>query len=199
MRFLLIAIALFATGCWTDSGLPLSGDPGAEGCAENSPPFIANVEMDSEPLDNGEGWQLALHWDWADPGVGGASDPPNMEGGYFNGEAVGFEVRSLFFTEAILVNSCMTYVEEGSPIDPEADLCDGVPFGRAGCTPNSLDTCTQGEITRLFAFETPLQQYQDIVMEFRVRDRCGAASNEKFIEYEIGSGHLSENPDESDE
>ncbi len=199
MRFLLIAIALFATGCWTDSGLPLPGDPGAQGCAENSPPFIANVEMNSQFDPDTEGWQLALHWDWADPGVGGASDPPNMEGGYVSGEIVGFEMRSLFFTEAALVNSCISYIEEGSAIDPENDPCENVPFGRAGCTANSLDTCTQGEMTYLLGAEDPLQQYQDIVMEFRVRDRCGAASNEKFIEYEIGSGHLSENPDESDE
>lgn len=199
MRFLPIAIVLLTTGCWTDSGLPLVGDAGATGCDGNSPPFIANIEMASWFDDNTALWQLGLHWDWADPGIGGASDPPNMEGGYVSGEAVGFEVRSLFFTEASLVDSCILYSEEGSSVVAEGSPCDAAPFSRVGCTANSLETCTQGEMTYLLNFEDALVQYQDIVLEFRVRDRCGASSNEKFIEYEIGSGHLLENPEEGDE
>ena len=79
-------------------------------------------------------------------------------------------------------------------MNTHAGTCEQANHGQNGCaSTDDLESCTQGELT-IFKGSDAYQQYFDVLLEFRVRDRCGDESNFKLIEYEIGSGHLVESP-----
>ena len=190
MRILLTAILVLLAGCYPAPEIPDGHDAGGVDCANNSPPFIANLEMNSFEQDGGDGlWLLSLHFDWADPGIAGAADRPNMSGGYISAEEQTFSFPTKWITPEHLVSTCI------EPPDL-AGSCLAAGHGSNGCNSvNDLETCTQGELTMLLTSDDGgFSKYQDILLEFRVRDRCGDQSNFKLVEYEVGSGHLVETP-----
>lgn len=203
MRFFPIAI-VFLVGCFPPSQIPDGHDAGGVDCESNNAPFIANIEMNSfeQEEDDGLYW-LSVHFDWADPGVAGAGDRQNMSGGYISGELLNVQFPTVWFTPERLQEGCIDPPEfEGACLesnhgqgDQAGDL---TPDGHRGCgSPDDLDACVQGELTFLYTSEA-FVMYRDILLEFRVRDRCGDESNFKLVEYEIGSGHLVETPPAAD-
>jgi hypothetical protein len=193
MRLLTTAIILLM-GCSPTPLIPDGHDAGGVDCANNSQPFIANLEMNSLLLADGDdgAYALSLHFDWADPGVSGGSDRPNMSGGYVSGEEYSFQWPTWWFTPEDLVSTCI-----GAP----ADICAPFGHGANGCASvDDLESCTRGELTLVLeGTDEPLLKYQDILLEFRIRDRCGDTSNFKLVEYEVGSGHLVESAPPADE
>lgn len=106
MRLLPIAI-VFLAGCIDPAQVPDGHDFGGVDCADNNAPFIANVEMNSFQREGGDGlYILSLHFDWADPGIAGGSDRPNMSGGYISGEMYNVEFSTRWITPDMLVASC---------------------------------------------------------------------------------------------
>jgi hypothetical protein len=189
MRVHLLAILLL-TGCYDAAQIPDGHDAGGVDCATNSPPFIANVEMNSIQPDGGDGlYIVTLHFDWADPGIAGAADRPNMAGGYISGELQDFTFPTVWITPEELVSTCIAAPEL-------ADICGEAGHGTNGCSSvDDLESCTQGELTLVGTSDDGgYQKYEQLLLEFRVRDRCGDQSNFKLIEYEVGSGHLVETP-----
>ena len=187
MRFLPIAI-VFLFGCYEPWQIPDGHDAGGVDCPENSQPYIANVEMNSLQLEGDDGsYAVSVHFAWADPGVNNAGDLPNMSGGYLSGEELSYQWPTVWFTPEDLVSGCI-----GAP----AAICAPFSHPTSGCANiDDLDSCTQGTLTwAVEGPDEPFLKYQDLLLEFRVRDRCGDESNLKLIEYEVGSGHLVETP-----
>jgi hypothetical protein len=175
-------------------------DPGAEGCLENGAPAIGNTEINSwidetlseppseEDPDGLEFWLLSIHFDWIDPESGGS--PPNMLGAYFNAEIFHYNVSSIVLNEAELESACAA--DNGGEDVSAADLCDASGHSMSGCS--DAATCAQGEMTvAIVPAGDAFADSQEIELEFRVRDRCGATSNEKIASYHIGSGLAVEN------
>lgn len=196
-----LVLALVAAACLAacfDGGGPIAGWDGGSDCQSNNPPAIGNVEMNSLEIEEEERggddddsadvrWYLmSIHFDWVDPGAEGAEDPPNLvAGGYFSGEIFGYDLPDFEFTRANLVDACAAPGVEGNP-----DPCAAFGHGSTGCpSEETIDQCTQGEFT------LPLEAEGggfpgDVVLdvEFRIRDACGATSNEKAASYQPGTG-----------
>lgn len=208
MRWIPIAIVLFSVGCAPSVTAVPGFDAGGVDCRENTPPYVGGVEMNSQ--ETGDGFfLLSLSFLWSDPGLNDSSDLQNMRGGYISGEALGFSFGSSWFMPEQLDTGCI------DPVDhPGACLNSGhgrgdepgdveTPDGHQGCGDSSDGAaCQSGEMTFFYAGEDGLQQYQDITLEFRVRDRCGELASfevlcdtdesvlpvSKLVNYEIGSG-----------
>ncbi len=182
----LALVALFATGCPTFEGVPYSYGPNGIDCPSNNPPAVGNVELNSFFDPTLETFFFSIHFDWVDPGVQGAGDPPNMRGGRFTAEIFGYTTPDIELTEDVLVRACSwPEVEDGA-----SDPCVLSGHGSSGCPPGGNDdSCTQGEITvPIFSPDGAFTDGQILDLEFRVRDLCDATSNEKSATYQIGSG-----------
>ena len=177
-------LILLTSGCPTFEGTPYSYDEDGENCHANSPPAVGNVEINSLQSEEEETWLISLHFDWVDPGVSGAGDPPNMLGGHIAIEFFGGSTDDIPLNRQILEDACTWEPEvEGDP-----SPC--IPFGHSmsGCA-DAKENCPQGEITGIFVpLDFTWVQDEEIELEFRIRDACGATSNEKAATYEIGSG-----------
>ena len=165
----LLLAALCLSACGVEEGPYYGYDPSGEECINNSPPAIGNLEMNSQ-FDNDEvRWLFSLHFDWADPGIQGASDPPNLVGGYFSSELFGYASEDIVFTAGLLQAAC-------GALDPEtgASGCIGLGHSLNGCPSGGVLSCTEGEFTVPYiSLDGPLEEDQEIEIEFRIRDACG--------------------------
>ena len=193
---------LLLLGCYDPGGGPAGWDADPD-CAGNSPPAVGNVEINSiEVVDEDAGdddamddddsgepvryYTMSIHFDWVDPGVSGAEDPPNLiGGGYFSAEIFGYDTPDFPFDRVNLVEACVVPASEANP-----DPCGVYGHGSAGCSSaGAVDTCTQGEFTLpLIAEDGGFPSDEIIELEFRIRDACGATSNEKAASYQPGTG-----------
>ena len=211
----LALICLLLSGCF-DPGPSAVGWDGGPACANNSPPAVGNVELNSvlipeedQPGDDDDGaddddsaapvrfYSLSIHFDWVDPGVSGAEDPPNLVGGgHFSSEILGQNTPDLGFTRANLVDACSAPSTEADP-----NPCGAYAHGGAGCSsPDAVDTCTTGEFTVLVGAEGLGFPNNELVeLEFRIRDACGATSNTKSATYQPGQGLVVEDAGEDGE
>jgi hypothetical protein len=197
----LAALGLVAAGCW--SVPPATGWDGTEDCSSNNPPAIGNVEINSieipteEPTDDDDSatvalYTLSVHFDWVDPGVPGAEDPPNLiAGGYWSGEIFGYDVPDILFNRDNLESTC------GVPAEGDTSPCAVFGHSSAGCSSGSTEGCTQGEFTIPFTEDFGgFPGDEEVVMEFRIRDACGGTSNEKSATYLPGTGLAVEQSDD---
>lgn len=159
--------------------------PAPLGCEDNTPPFIGNLTMDStcevgEPvvdcgseegqdaIEAGEEpiWSLIVGFLYADPGVEGAGDPPNMVGGMISGELSLGQFTSFWLYDPVDFNpgEDPTYV----PVDREA---------------------TSGELLLpILIPEIRVDYYSPATINLRVRDGCDVPSNEIGCRYLMGTG-----------
>ena len=169
-------------------------DPGGTNCAENTAPYIDNVQVNSVYVAEEERWLLVVGFNWADPGSGGASDPPNLLGGEFTNELSGMISEDILLTQAILESGCAgdTDPEEGT-----ATYCGLVTVG-GGCPNGGVASCGTASLT-VPGFinavsDDDLPAEGDVVtMEMRIRDTCGMTSNSKTATYTLGQGLIVEN------
>lgn len=192
MRTLPLLALLAAAGCMDLSTVPAGWDPGADdaACAQNAPPFIGNFAMDSAESGERGAWVVGIHFDWADPGIAGAADPPNVEFGYVTVQAQGYVLWSSVVRPQDLVHGCMEYDDTdnglGQPVGcPTAGF---TQFGSAGCPAGSIDTCTAGQLNIAWSGEGA-SQFSPLDMIVRMRDRCGDVSNEFGLQYDVGDGY----------
>ena len=195
-RVLTIIALLALVGCQPLP--PVTGwDPGGVNCEENSAPFIDNVQINSAYVGEAELWLMVMGFKWADPGSGGAVDPPNLQGGEFSLELSGMSSEDTLLTQSILETGC------GGDTDPElgtASYCSLVNVG-SGCPNGGVATCSTaalafpGFIIPVNGSEGPVEG-DEIEVELRIRDVCGMASNSKNATYFLGQGLIIENPDE---
>jgi hypothetical protein len=171
---------------------PVEGwDPGGVNCAENTAPYIDNVQVNSAYVAEEEKWLLVTGFNWADPGSGGASDPPNLVGGEFSWELSGITSEDIFLTQSIL--------ESGCTATEMATYCGLLTVG-GGCPNGGVASCgtaslsVPGLIVPLSGTESPSEGFV-ITMEMRLRDACGMASNSKTATYALGQGLIVENSD----
>ncbi len=182
--FTFVAAGTLLGACAPANPILTGGDPGAAGCSTNTPPAIANVELFSWFDEALSSYYWSIHFDWRDPYPSENGDPPNLVGGYISLEVLTYDADSRWFDEATLTTAC----DSGM-----LDECTDAGHGMTGCPEGAVDTCTQGEMTFPFSsFDGPLIEGQELVFEFRVRDRCGASSLDKGGSYVIGSGRVSE-------
>ncbi len=165
-------------------------DPGGVDCINNSPPAIGNLALNSDELSDGNGWFYTIHFAWADPGVSGASDPPNLLGGHFSSEVFQREfAEDIELTAERLESGCST---PPTGAEGEIDICSLAHPGTAGCGTGGVEGCTNATFTISYVGSPPLEEGEVIDTEFRIRDLCGATSNEMSIVYTLGSGLLVE-------
>ena len=211
MRLHPALLVLLLAGCFDPGPGPAGWDADPD-CANNSPPAIGNVELNSleiieerdEPRDDDDDsgeevryYTMSIHFDWVDPGVSGAEDPPNLVGGgYFSAEIFGFDTPDFPFTRGNLVEACVMPASEADP-----NPCAPYGHGSAGCTSEgAVDTCTQGELTiPLTSDQGGFPNDELVELEFRIRDTCGATSNEKSASYQPGTGLAVEGGGEGEE
>jgi len=197
---LLSLSVLITSGCAVPPTQIDGYDEYAEGCDTNSPPAIANIEVNSVP-DDQEGFEggylLSFHFDWRDPNPPDDSQAQNMVGGYMSINMQGWEFNSRWIDEDLLLNGCAASSFElfCQPL--------GYTPGSVGCSASAAADCTTGQITwPIRGGDSLLAEGSEILFEMRVRDRCGAVSSEKNNyeagAYVIGSG-LFELPDAGDE
>jgi len=194
-------LALLLVGCF-DPGPGPGGWNADPDCANNNPPAIGNVEINSiEVLDEDVGdddagddddsvepvrwFSVSVHFDWVDPGVSGAEDPPNLiGGGFFSAEVFGADVPDYPFTRPNLVAACAMPATAENP-----DPCSVYGHGQGGCSSEgAVDTCNTGEFTVPLAGEGGFPNDRMMELQFRIRDACSATSNEKSASYLPGSG-----------
>jgi hypothetical protein len=144
---------------------------GDEECVGNTPPLIGNLEVNSVFVEESEMWAVCFHVDWIDPGEDELGNRGSDAPNMYGG---------LFSIELGGVNATSEWIDEGpSPL--------GVTIG-----------ATEGELEWSKCIEDSKED-QQLHFALRLRDRCGAASNEKTGTYYIGGGggepHQVENPD----
>jgi hypothetical protein len=174
-------LAALLAGCPAFDGTPYSYDADGENCHLNNPPAVGNVELNSIYFEEELKWMVSIHFDWVDPGVQGAEDPPNMVLGQFSIEFFRATTEDITLTREHLEGACVP--------GPEGDPSVCAVFGHSmgGC-PDAI-TCSQGELTVPYQpLDFDWVEDEEIELEFRVRDACGAVSNEKSATYTIGSG-----------
>lgn len=177
-----LSLAFFMLGCPTFEGPPYSYGPNGENCHQNNPPAVGNVELNSFFVPEWETWMFSIHFDWVDPGVSGAEDPPNMVRGRFSAEVFNAIAEDMVFTRDMLEAACTWgAVQEG-----ELNPCVLSGHSSAGCA--DAASCSQGELTVPYLPDFVMQEDDEILLEFRIRDACDATSNEKTATYLIGSG-----------
>lgn len=174
---------------------PVQGwDPGGNNCAQNTAPFIDNVQVNSAYVAAAELWLLVVGFNWADPGSGGASDPPNLLGGEFSIELSGMVSDDILLTQGVLESGCTgdTDPEEGT-----ATYCGLLTVG-GGCPNGGVASCgtaslsVPGFIVPVSEDDTP-SEGDTVTMEMRIRDTCGMTSNSKTATYVLGQGLIVEN------
>ena len=179
----ILGLAFVMAGCPTFEGPPASYGPNGEDCHQNNPPALGNVELNSFYVTDWETWMFSIHFDWVDPGVSGAEDAPNMLRGRFTAEVFNAVAQDVDLTRDILESACSWGpVEEG-----ELNPCVLSGHSSTGCADATVG-CSQGELTVPYLPDYILQEDDEILLEFRVRDACDATSNEKTATYTIGSG-----------
>jgi hypothetical protein len=174
---------------------PVEGwDPGGSNCAQNTAPFIDNVQVNSAYVGEVEQWILVVGFNWADPGTGGASDPPNLRGGEFSIELSGIVSDDILLTEGILESGCT------GDTDPEvgtATYCSLLTIG-GGCPNGGVSSCGTASLS-VPGYIVPasddngVAEGDIITMEMRIRDTCGMTSNSKTATYALGQGLIVEN------
>jgi len=169
---------------------PVEGwDPGGNNCAQNTAPYIDNVQVNSTYVGEEEKWLLAVGFNWADPGSGGAADPPNLLGGEFTWELSGMTSEDVPLTQSIL--------ESGCTAQATTTYCGLLTVG-GGCPNGGVATCGTASLT-VPGFIVPLsgtvspEEGTVITMEMRLRDACGMTSNSKTATYALGQGLIVEN------
>ncbi len=186
MRLLLALAALLLAACAPEPpGIPV-GNADSEACQANSAPFLGNLRIDSactvgpdlsdcrsdagkEAIALGEepSWALLVDIDYADPGIAGATDPPNMVGGL-----VTTELSLGYFGSFWLYD-----VDDYTPAE-----------GSTSYLPVVRDA-TQGTI--LFPALVPeieVDYYSPATFNVRVRDACDRESNNVSCRYLMGTG-----------
>jgi len=182
--------SLLAVGC-TYEGPVIESWEGEADCSKNSNPRLGHWWLNSEPfiLGNGEAsadeWMIASHFAWRDPTPIENEDPQNMVGGYISMEFEDGDTSLPYIDSEWLENGCPTGQET---------LCSalGFPSNTTGC---SGPGCRDGWLTTPFRSEDGLfVEGAAFHITVRVRDRCGAASNERDTyakgRYVIGSGPI---------
>ncbi len=195
---ILALLALLVPGCTYESPAQDSWDGGVD-CNNNTNPRLGKWRMNSSPrvLSNGSlsesEWLLASNFFWRDPYPTATNeDPPNMIGGWISMEIENAETTSIPYIDE-------GWLQTGCP-EGQSSECAALGFPNGGYTtdcngsPNcdcSGNRC--GSLTVLVSSE------DGIIVEgaafhvvFRIRDRCGAASNEYNTytrgRYVVGSG-----------
>ena len=185
----LTALAMTTAGCTYEGPVIESWDEGGVDCNSNSNPRLGAWWLNSGPylLANGtpsdSEWVIASHFAWRDPDPPESDDAQNMVGGWISMEIENAE-GSLPYIDA-------EWLENGCPTGQES-FCSalGFPSNNTGC---SGPGCRDGWLT------LPIRSEDGLFVEgaafhvvVRVRDRCGAASNERDTyakgRYVIGSG-----------
>ncbi|MBJ93644.1 MAG: hypothetical protein CMP23_04130 [Rickettsiales bacterium] len=165
-------------------------EEGGVGCEENSNPRIGSWFLSSAPVLLADGtpgsqYALASHFAWRDPSPPENEDPQNMVGGWISMELEDGESSIPYIDSDWLVAGCPA---------GQQDTCAALEFpnSQTGC---SGANCRDGWLT------LPLTSPDGLFVEgasfhvvVRVRDRCGAASNERSTyergRYVIGSGKI---------
>ncbi len=176
-----LVLALLLAGCPTFDGSAWGYGPDGENCHANHPPAIGNVELNSFFVPEWETWMFSIHFDWVDPGVSGAEDPGNMLGGWFTAEVLNAIAQDVELDRGVLEAACTW-----TSIEDELNPCVLSGHSTSGC-PDAA-ACSQGELTVPYLPEWQMQEDDEILLEFRVRDACSATSNEKTATYVVGSG-----------
>ena len=196
-----MVLILVASACTATNPVIFSHDDWGENCTENSAPAIANLELnsrDSTEIDGLEdvGWFLALHFDWQDPTPPDNPDPQNLVGGMISIQILDKSFNSLWIDSDILKNGCA---------NGPSSLCAALGYGAGliGCSGATAADCTTGQVTIVMPGDPPLQEYENVFYEIRIRDACGASSaernNYRAGAYELGSGQVSIPNDTEDE
>lgn len=197
-----VLVALLGTGCAAPPGSADWIDP-AE-CGANTAPTIGNITVNSAFDDELLAWRMCFSLDWIDPGRDDAgnlgSDAPNMLGGYFSGEFTAAAVESVWFgADAAPVGTTSGTLETGlcseewAPTeelltryaDPDADPEDPAP-DTSGCV--DADNDGSSDLADCFAGA-------EIHFAVRVRDACGAPSNDMTGVYVLGVGKQASSAD----
>jgi len=191
---LLPLLAAVLLGC-PASPLTTGWEDSFDDCVGNSPPFLANVEFafllvpPLEPLPDpppAPTFLVGVHFDWADPGVAEAADPPNLWNGELTAElggTVALDVPDYRLDEQRLVSTCVSPLV-GDLLGQEA--CEAMPFSFTGCTPGDLEACSQGELNLGPLGPEGGYAINDFVaLTFRIVDRCGLPSADTILEFPI--------------
>ena len=191
----LALLALLAGGCAAPPSAADWIDPVE--CAANTAPTIGNITVNSAFDEELLAWRMCFSLDWIDPGRDDAgvlgSDAPNMHGGYFNGEFTAAAIESVWFDAAIAPVGATSGTfetglcsEEWAPteellqryVDPDAAPGDPPPDTSACADADGDGT---SELADCFAGA-------EIHFSVRVRDACGAPSNDLTGSYTLGVG-----------
>ena len=189
MRWILLLFALPALFACQPLDPVQGWDPGGSNCAQNTAPYIDNVQVNSAYVVEEEKWLLAVGFNWADPGSGGALDPPNLIGGEFSWEVSGLTSEDISLTPSILASGCTA--------QEMTTYCGLLTVG-GGCQSSDLATCGTASLT-VVGFIVPVSGDESpsegfvITMEMRIRDTCGMTSNSKTATYALGQGLIVEN------
>jgi len=135
---------------------------------------------------------VGSHFAWRDPHPPESEDPQNMVGGYMSMEVENAEGSLPYISSEWLEAGCI-------PGGEDACALLGFPANTTGC---SGPGCRDGWLTLPITSEDGLfVEGASFHVVLRVRDRCGAASNERDTyargRYVIGSGilNVTEDPD----
>jgi hypothetical protein len=189
MRWILLLFSLPALFACQPLDSVEGWNPGGINCAQNTAPYIDNVQVNSTYVVEEEKWLLAAGFNWADPGTGGALDPPNLIGGEFSWELSGMTSEDLALTPSILASGCTAQ---------EMTAYCGLLTVGGGCPGGAVATCGTASLT-VPGFIVPVSGNESpsegliITMEMRIRDACGMTSNSKTATYALGQGLIVEN------
>lgn len=191
MRWILLLFALPALFACQPLDPVTGWDPGGNNCEQNTAPYIDNVQVNSAYIGEEERWLLVAGFNWADPGSGGASDPPNLIGGEFSWELSGMTSEDIFLTPSILASGCTA--------QETTSYCGLLTVG-GGCPGSDVANCgtasliVPGFIVPVSGSDNPSEGLT-ITMAMRIRDTCGMTSNSKTVTYALGQGLIVENTD----
>lgn len=185
-----------AAGCFEGSDIPR----GVDQCTGNTAPFVGNLTVDSfcaddegnpcpptvNPFDpqeitipaedppttppDGFQWRLLVGFTMADPGLSGATDLPNLVGGFLTVMTLGSEPATRIFWPTT------------QPGDPEPPS-NAIPLD---------PTASQVELLLEYYHEGegPWRTGEETWVQVYVYDACDAPANELYTRYTIGTGPI---------
>jgi len=188
---LLLSLSFLAGGCTYEQRILEGWDDGGVDCENNSNPKVGEWYLSSTPVLLPDGspsaseWLVGSHFRWRDPGIVENEDPQNMVGGWLSLEIEGHKADFPYITSEWLLGGCKPGSESS---------CAALGFP-SNLNPCNATGCREGTIT------LPMRSNDATFVEgarfhfvTRIRDRCGAVSNERDTyhtgRYTIGSGTL---------